>query len=238
MNRLNKRKILITGASRGIGAAICRRLLEDGAQVIGIARDFSAWNNLPEGMSVYELDLTRLDDLPDRLKQITQDHPDLDGLVLNAGDGRFGGLENHSYRQIQDAIEMNLVQHLFVARACLPVLKDKICSDIIIMGSEAGLRGGPQGALYSACKHALRGFAQSMRQDGVKSGMRVCIINPGFVESDFYQAQRFQPGAKDIDHLRPEDIANTVAMVLGSHPGTVYDEININPLQRVIQFKS
>jgi short-subunit dehydrogenase len=231
------RKLLVTGASDGIGASITRRLLSQGHRVVAIGRDFSQW---PEEAAVekYLIDLAALDELPKQLQQITAEHPDLDGAILNAGSGRFGNLEEFSYQQISDLVSINLLQHLFVARALTPMLKKAATGDLIIIGSESALSGGQKGAVYSACKFALRGFAQSLRLECSSSGVRVCLINPGMVDTAFYAKLNFKPGEQAENALRTEDIANAVMLVLDSHPGTVFDEINLNPLKKVIQFKN
>ncbi|MEJ2424470.1 MAG: SDR family NAD(P)-dependent oxidoreductase [Candidatus Thiodiazotropha sp.] len=229
------RKFLVTGASRGIGAAIAQRLLDQGDRIIGIGRDFSDWTQPNPAFEPIHLDLTDIDNLPHRLGEIARNHPNLDGLVLNAGSGRFGSLEEFSYEQIRNMIDLNLVQHLFVARAFLPHMKRQGRGDVIIIGSESALNGGRRGTLYSACKFALRGFAQALRAECSSRGLRVCLINPGMVASGFFDDLDFAPGDQPENHLRCEDIADAVDMVLHAHPGTVFDEINLNPLKKVIQ---
>ncbi|MET0065700.1 MAG: SDR family oxidoreductase [Candidatus Thiodiazotropha sp.] len=231
------RKLLITGATHGIGAAIARRLLQRGDRVIGIGRDFSAWSDQPPGFEALRMDLADLENLPHRLGDIARNHPDLDGLVLNAGTGRFASLEEFSYDQIRAMVDLNLVQHLFVTRAFLPHMKRLGRGDVIIIGSESGLSGGRRGTLYSACKFALRGFSQSLRAECSSNGLRVCLINPGMVASGFFDDLDFAPGELPENHLRPEDIAEAVEWVLRAHPGTVFDEIDLNPLKKVIQFR-
>jgi 3-hydroxy acid dehydrogenase / malonic semialdehyde reductase len=157
--------------------------------------------------------------------------------VLNAGQGRFGSLEEFSYRQIREMVELNLLQHIYIARALTPRLKRVGRGDLVFIGSEAALNGGRKGAVYSACKFALRGLAQSLRDECSQSGVRVSLINPGMVDTAFYDDLDFAPGEAPENHLRAEDVAETVAMVLGAHPGTVFDEINLNPLKKVIRFK-
>ncbi|MDJ0807789.1 MAG: SDR family oxidoreductase [Gammaproteobacteria bacterium] len=232
------RKILVTGASRGIGAAICRRLLTDGIQIVGIGRDFSAWKEIPSTMEPCELDLAALDKLPHELGEIARAHPELDGLVLNAGFGRFGSLEEFSYHQIREMVDTNLLQHIFIARTFLPRIKKLDRGDMIVIGSEAALTGGKRGAVYSACKFGLRGLAQSLRDECSGNGVRVSLINPGMVSTEFFNDLDFAPGDDPLNHLRPEDVAEAVALVLRAHPGTVFDEINLNPLKKVIQFRS
>jgi NADP-dependent 3-hydroxy acid dehydrogenase YdfG len=238
MSRHLPRKILVTGASRGIGGAITRRLLQEGYEIIGIGRDFSAWTPMPRGLEAVELDLNALSELPHRLGEIARSHPEIDGLVLNAGYGRFGSLEEFSYQQIREMVDTNLVQHIFVARTFLPRMKKLQHGDLVVIGSEAALSGGKRGAIYAACKFGMRGLAQSLREECCGSGIRVCLVNPGMVATDFFNQLNFAPGTDPRQHLRPEDIAEAVQMVLNAHPGTVFDEINLNPLKQVLQFKS
>ncbi|MBL3526400.1 MAG: SDR family oxidoreductase [gamma proteobacterium endosymbiont of Lamellibrachia anaximandri] len=230
------RTILITGASRGIGATIARRLLATDIEVIGVGRDFSEWETVPENFTPVELDLADLEGLPHRLGEIARAHPDIDGLILNAGYGRFGSLEEFSYRQIQEMVEVNLIQHIFVARAFIPRIKKQGFGDLVVIGSEAALSGGPKGAVYSACKFALRGLTQSLRQECAAGGMRVSLINPGMVKTGFFQDLDFAPGQVPENHIRPEDIAEAVVMIIQAHPGTVFDEINLSPLKKVVDF--
>ncbi len=233
---LAQRTFLVTGASHGIGAAIARRLLDQGAHVIGMGRDFSDWGNSPEHLMTLKCDLADLDNLPERLKSLIQAHPEIDGLICNAGAGRFGALEQFSPRQIRAGIDLNLTQHLLMARALLPLLKQHNFADLLFMGSESALHGGRNGAVYSACKFALRGLAQSLRQDCAASGVRICIVNPGMVDTGFFSRLDFQPGELPENHIRPDDVATAVITVLSAPPGTVIEEINMSPIKKVIRF--
>ena len=83
-------RVLVTGASSGIGRAICERLLADGHHTIGIARDFSKFPCDDRRFKAHAIDLADLDRLPKHLKTLVAEHSQLDALVLNAGVGRFG----------------------------------------------------------------------------------------------------------------------------------------------------
>jgi NADP-dependent 3-hydroxy acid dehydrogenase YdfG len=236
MSEQRRRKLLITGATRGIGAAIARHLLNQGHHVVGIGRDFSEWPEIAPGFHHVPFDLSDLDQLPNCLTEIVHAHPDLDGVVLSAGYGQFGSLEEFSFQQIRQMIDNNLTQHLYTARVLVPHLKRTGKGDIIIIGSESALTGGKKGTLYSACKFALRGFAQSLRAECSNRGVRVCLINPGMVDTTFFNSLDFKPGDTPENALRSSDIAEVVNLVLNAHAGTVFDEINLNPLKKVIQF--
>ena len=232
-----RRKILITGASRGIGRATAERLCNHGWQVVAIARDFSTWLERPDAIEAIELDLSQTEQLPEHLKAIAADHPDIDAVVCNAGHGRFGALEQFSYQQIREMLELNLLQHLYISRAFLPQMKSRGGDMLIFVGSEAALSGGRFGAVYSACKFALRGFAQSLRLECAGSGVRVGIVNPGMVDSSFFDELDFKPGDDSANKIPPADVAAAIESMLNTQPGTVIDEINLSPLKRVVQKK-
>lgn len=230
------RLVLITGASRGIGRALSLKLLDAGSRVIGIGRDFSHWCPSQAGFEAVTADLAELEGLPGLLSGIAGDYPELDAVVSNAGAGRFGHLEQFSAHQIRACVDLNLTQHLLVARAFLPLLKRRGRADLIFMGSETALAGGIKGAVYSACKSALRGLARSLRQECAAGGVRVGIVNPGLVRTGFFDGLDFRPGAAPENAIAPEDVADAVVAMLGAPPGTVVDEINLSPLKKVIRF--
>lgn len=231
------RTILVTGASKGIGRATTERLLKDGHSVIGVARRFSRAETGPNFHRV-EVDLSDLDALPDRLKGLVKEFPAIDAIVFNAGRGLFGGIEQYSYAEMRSLIDLNFTHHAYVARAFVPEMKRRGRGDLIFIGSEAALSGKQKGSLYCASKFALRGFAQAMREECSASGIRVTSIHPGMVKTEFFDALDIYPGADPENYVVPENVADTVAMVLASRPETNFDEIVLSPLKKVVRFRS
>jgi NAD(P)-dependent dehydrogenase (short-subunit alcohol dehydrogenase family) len=229
-------KALVTGASSGIGRAICDQLLAGGWEVVGLARDFSRFPCDQARFVRHAVDLEDLDPLPDRLRELAGRHPRLDALICNAGQGRFGMLEEFSYAQIRRLVDLDFTSHAYVVRAFLPLLKRAGSGDIVFMGSEAALRGSQKGAIYCAAKFALRGFAQALREECARAGIRVTLVNPGMVKTPFFEPLDFRPGEDPDNYILPEDVARIVAHVLAARPGTVFDEINLSPRRRVIEF--
>jgi NADP-dependent 3-hydroxy acid dehydrogenase YdfG len=232
-----KRTLLVTGASSGIGRAIARQLLQQGHKVIGVSRNIQQFTHTMENFSAVQLDLSRLSELPLQLTRLAKDHPDIDGVIFAAGFGQFGSLEEFSYAQIETLMTVNFTSQVFLTRALLPQLKRKPHSDLIYIGSEAALKGSRKGAIYCASKFALRGFSQALREECSKSGIRVCLINAGMVKTPFFDTLSFEPADDETNYLQPEDIAEAVDYVLTANPNIVIDEINLNPLNKVVKFK-
>lgn len=234
---MKPRKILVTGASSGIGRATCQQLLNDGHHVVGIARDFSKYSCDSNAFTTISLDLEAIEPLPQQLQQLAKAHNDIDAIICCAGRGQFGSLEEFSYPQIRSLIDLNFVSQAYIARAFLPVLKQHQSSTLIFIGSEAALRGSRKGSIYCASKFALRGLAQALRDECSKSGVSVSIINPGMVRTEFFDELAFTHGDEDDNYLLPEDVAEAIALIINARSSTVLDEINLSPLKNVVQTK-
>ena len=105
------------------------------------------------------------------------------------------------------------------------------------MGSEAGLLGTKNGSLYCAAKFGLRGFTQALSKDVANKNIRVSIINPGMVRTDFFENLKFEPGIDKENVISIEDISSTVVYILNLSSNTIVDEINLAPSKKVIKFK-
>jgi NADP-dependent 3-hydroxy acid dehydrogenase YdfG len=228
------RTLLVTGASSGIGRSVARMLLTNGYNVIGTSRDCAKFNVTHPKFHSFELDLSRLEELPGKMATIIKIFPELDGAAFCAGAGLFGSLEEFSYRQIQESIDLNLTSVVLMTRTLIPFLKRKPRSDLVYIGSEAATKGSRKGTIYCAGKFALRGFTQALREECSKDNVRVCLINPGMVRTPFFDNLSFMPGADESNYLLPEDIADTVAYVIKSRAKMSVDEINLNPATKVV----
>lgn len=232
-----ERTILVTGVSSGIGLAVAEQLLNYGHTVLGIARRANQILGQYPNFVPIVLDVSQLDVLPEKIKELKQTYPALDAVIFCAGKGQFGAIEQFSYKQIDALMTLNFTSQVYLTKALLPDFKRKAQSDLIYIGSEAALRGSRNGAMYCASKFALRGFTQALREDCGKSNVRVSLINPGMVKTPFFNKLSFEPGDHQSNSITAEDIAEAVIYVLNSPTNIVVDEINLSPLNKVVKFK-
>lgn len=214
------------------------RLLAEGHNVIGLARDFSKSTISDINFTPVVLDLSEIASLAESILKILKEFQPIDAVVCCAGKGQFGGLEEFSFEQIRSLIDLNFLSHAYVTKAIIPMMKKAGRGDIVFIGSEAALSGAKKGAVYCASKFAIRGFAQALREECARSNVRVTTINPGMVRTPFFNDLMFSPGDDESNFIEADDVATAISMVLSVRDGTVFDEINLSPLKKVIQFQA
>ena len=229
--------VLVTGSSSGIGYEITTKLLDLGAKVIGIARNHDRSKLENKNYTTYKCDVSAHQKLEILLKQILKKHPQINCFISNAGYGDFGPLENFSTLQIKNFIATNLTSHMVITKLLLPHFKRNKIGDIIFIGSEAGLLGAKNASLYCAAKFGLRGFSEALSKDVANKNIRVSIINPGMIRTNFFENLNFEPGNDEENAINIKDVSSTVAYILGLSRNTIVDEINLSPLKKTIKFK-
>ncbi|MBX2869710.1 MAG: SDR family oxidoreductase [Acidiferrobacterales bacterium] len=225
----------MTGASSGIGAAVTQLLADHGCQVLGLSRRPAKCDS--KLVSSLEVDLSKLSQLEQNLESL-KELAVIDGVILSHGYGDFGALEQFSSQRIRKLIDTNLTSCILLSRLFLPILKTQGHGTLVLIGSESALRGGRQGAVYSATKFALRGLAQSLRQEASTAGVRVLLVNPGMVDTPFFDELHFGPGDDVNNALEAEDVAEAVFHGLTAPSHAVVDEINLSPLKHVVRSQS
>jgi NADP-dependent 3-hydroxy acid dehydrogenase YdfG len=182
MNRTQGRCALVTGASSGIGGAIARRLAADGLRVFGASRKPS--DSLCAGVEPLVLDVTDDDSVRAAIDVVIDRSGRLDVVVNNAGGTLVGALEETSTDEARWLIETNLLGVHRVTRAALPHLRAGK-GHAVMMGSVAGFLAMPAEGFYSATKHALEAYADVLRMEVAPFGVRVALVEPGFVRTNF-----------------------------------------------------
>lgn len=221
---------LVTGAGSGIGAAITARLRGSGYEVIGVQRTASSGAHRH-----VRVDLSDPAQVSESAKGLAQELDRLSTVVLAAGVGRFGSLEEFSPTQIRELLDVDLVSNVILCRHLVPRLKELGGGRLVLIGSEAGLRGARQGSVYCAAKFGLRGFAQALRDECASANVRVTIVHPGMVRTPFFDDLDFEPGPRPENALSADDVADAVEYVLHAPDHAVVDELELSPRIRVVR---
>ena len=204
--------LLITGASRGIGAATARAAAGAGYRVALVARTVGALQDLAEELGgpgralPLACDVSDWDAQQAAVAATLDAFGRLDAAFANAGFGASRGFLNETVEHWRDMVLTNVLGAALTIRATLPALKEAR-GHLIVTGSVAGHKPTP-GSLYSATKAACRSIAEAARLEVHGSGVRVTVISPGTVDTPFYDEP---PGD---DPLTPQDVADAVVFAL------------------------
>jgi|TARA_B100000965_G_scaffold280741_1_gene238614 short-subunit dehydrogenase len=211
-------------------------LLEDGFKVLGVGRRLSPLKSVSDKYIHYQIDLEKVTKSEKEFGRLIKENPEVSGLVHCAGIGEFDNIENMSLPTIEKLININLLSAIVVTKLLVPKLKSKNEGSLVYIGSEAGLKGSKKGAVYSASKFALRGFAQSIRDETAKNNVSVTIVNPGMIRGRFFEDKNFRPGKDEDNAIKPSDLAKLVAFIVKDRKGMIIDEINLSQTKKVIEF--
>ena len=234
----NVKSFIVTGTSSGIGKAICEALIKKKIRVVGVNRNSTSGMFDSSYYKSYQIDLANVKTLHKDLENLIKESNQIRGLISCAGVGSFGSIENFSLKQIEQALKINLLSHIALTRYIVPVLKKLNSGDLIYIGSEAALEGSKQGSLYSAAKFGLRGFTQSIRAEVANKNIRVMLVNPGMVRTNFFNQLSFEPGFDAKNSIPIADIVKVVVNILEVSQNASVDEIIVNPIVKKVTKKT
>ena len=185
---MESKVILVTGASSGIGKATALALAELGHRVSAGARRVAKMGPFTEaGVSVHFLDLTDDDSIEEFVADVLKREGRIDALINNAGYGVYGSIEDISLSEARDQFEVNLFGLARLTQLVLPTMREQGSGTIINLSSMGGKVYTPLGAWYHASKHALEGWSDCLRIEVASFGIKVVIIEPGAIETEFDQ---------------------------------------------------
>jgi NADP-dependent 3-hydroxy acid dehydrogenase YdfG len=213
MMTLDGKVALVTGASRGIGAAVARRLAAEGAK-LGLASRNG--DNLGIADAVAQpCDVRDAAQVEEVVSATVHAFGRLDILVPNAGVGAYGPFLELSPAFLEEMIDVNVKGTLYAVRAALPHLLESGEADIVTVASEAGRRGLPLEAVYCSSKFAQVGFTRSLDHELRERGIRCTNVCPGGVATDF----ALEPGRGRTQEalagmMSADDVADVVLYVL------------------------
>jgi short-subunit dehydrogenase len=218
-------RVLLTGATGGIGLAIARTLHGAGAELIVTGRRVEVLEPLAAELGASALAV----DLADRaeVERLASEAGEVDILVANAALPASGPLDSYSVEQLERALDVNLRAPIVLAHELLPAMLERRRGHLVFMSSLSGKAVSPGTALYAASKFGLRGFAGSLRADLHESGVGVSAVLPGFIRDAgmFAEAEvELPPG---VGTRTPQDVADGVVKAIVQNRG----EVEVAPLQ-------
>jgi NADP-dependent 3-hydroxy acid dehydrogenase YdfG len=213
MTLLEGKVALVTGASRGIGAAVARSLAAEGVRLALASR---SGDDLGLDAAVARpCDVRRPDDLEALAAEAVERFGGIDILVANAGVGAYGPFLDLPADQLEEMIDVNVKGTLYAVRATLPHLLQSDEADIVTLASEAGRRGLPLEAVYCASKFAQVGFTRALDHELREQGIRCSNVCPGGVATDFAMGRGRTPDMPALaGMMTPEDVAEVVLFVI------------------------
>ncbi|MDR8394360.1 SDR family oxidoreductase [Aliifodinibius sp. S!AR15-10] len=214
---------IVTGASKGIGLAITKTLLNEGVSVAG-------WSRTPpeelshEQFTHVKVDLTKQQEVEkayDKTAKLLGE--DIHILINNAGVGYKGIVEEMPVEKWEYLFDLNVHGIFYTSRLVIPNMKQREEGHIINISSGAGTNGIAGMTCYSATKHAVVGISRSLHQELRDFGVKVTCLSPGSVETGFSSSNK--------NKLLPEDLADSVVHILKCRKNFHYPDIQVRPLQ-------
>ena len=226
---------LVTGGNRGIGRAIALRLAQLGAAVAICGRDPQALTATEaelkqSGSPVHSqiADVSRSADVTTLVDRTQAALGPISILVNNAGIGLFGPAHEKTEADWDRVLNTNLKSAFLVSRAVAPAMTKRGAGDIINISSLAGRNAFAGGGIYCASKWGLQGLSACMAEDLREHGVRVSVICPGSVATEFSTRSSKDPSRV----LSPEDVAHAVEMIVTQGPRSFLSEIHLRPVHK------
>jgi len=242
MGKLDGQIVIVTGASAGIGEAAARRLAGEGATVVIAARRADKLNGLKQQIDsaggralAVAGDITSQQDRERLVQETMRAYGRIDGLVNNAGYGQRGPIELVPIEAIRQNFETNLFSLIALTQLVIPIMREQRKGRIVNISSVAGRIARPLSSVYDSTKHALEAISDGLRGELAQFGIKVVVIEPGFIITDFLgvatdnareiiehpgpYAESFETLSAAIKRLRglagrPEDIAEVIFKAL------------------------
>jgi NAD(P)-dependent dehydrogenase (short-subunit alcohol dehydrogenase family) len=225
---------LVTGGSKGIGLAIAKKLLGEGAKVMICGRDAAVLDAAAASLSAafgadhvatMRADVSKLPEVRALIAGVQERFGGLDILVNNAGLGIFKSVGELTPEEWHLMLDTNLSGAYYCCHEALPLLKQSR-GFIINIGSLAGRNAFAGGAGYNATKFGLLGFSEALMLDHRHEGVRVTCVMPGSVDTEFGHSGTGKPWK-----IQPEDIADTVLHLLALPERTLVSKVEVRPSQ-------
>jgi len=208
--------VLVTGGSNGIGLAIAKTLGRAGARVAITGRDENRLAAAAKAIDAHPIraDVAREADVLRSYQEVFQAFGHLDVLVNNAGFGVMKPLVEMDLASFSQVFATNVTGAMLMAREAARHFVERKSGHIINIGSTAAVRGAPKGTAYYGSKFALRGMTECWRAELRPYNVRVMLVNPSEVLTDFYATAGLPQNKENPTKLRGDDIAHAVKSAL------------------------
>jgi NAD(P)-dependent dehydrogenase (short-subunit alcohol dehydrogenase family) len=190
----DKKTVLITGCSSGIGYATCLVFARNNFMTYGSVRDISKAEKIQEitnseklPLKIVRLDVNDGESIRIAIQSIVSDSGRIDVLINNAGYGMFGPIEEISIEEIKKQFETNFFGIIRLIKAIVPIMRKQRSGTIVNISSMVGRFGVPLNAAYVSSKFALEGLSESISFELEEFGIKVILVEPGVVKTDFFQ---------------------------------------------------
>jgi len=226
---------LVTGSSSGIGFESCIALAKDGYRTFASMRDIkkageikaiAKKENLP--IDVIQLDVDNEESIVSAIKQVISDGGRLDVLVNNAGYGQFGCTEDVSVDDFRKQFETNFFSIIRIIQEVSPIMRNQNSGIIVNISSVIGRMGLPGFPAYISTKYALEGLSECLRYELGQFGIKVTLIEPGAIKTNFFDSMKIQESKVDPKYKKLTDhILSGLKMMseLGTAPSQVAEVI-------------
>jgi 3-oxoacyl-[acyl-carrier protein] reductase len=213
---LKNKVVLITGGSQGIGLDTALKLKAKGAVVIINARDKSRLESASKenNLNFVQGDVSKETDVKNIYSFIAEKYGKLDVLINNAGYGYFDPLENIDTHKFEQVFSTNVTGAMMMAREAAKIFKKQNYGNIINISSTAGLKGFDGGTAYSATKFALKAMTECWRAELRKYNVRVILINPSEVQTEFVINSGREKRDFNPTKLQSSDISHAICATL------------------------
>jgi short-subunit dehydrogenase len=228
---LEGKRLLLSGATGGLGRAIATELAGRGATLIVSSRKRveleQLAGSLPGGADRHEVIVADLAE-PGAAEKLVEDAGDLDGLVANAALPATGRLESFSPEEVQRALRVNFESPILMARVLGAKLAEKGEGHLVFIASLSGKVGSPRSSLYNATKFGLRGFVFGLREDLHPHGVGVSVVSPGFVrEAGMFADANMKP-PPGFGTTTPQKVGEAVVRAIRTNR----NEVTVAPLRQ------
>jgi len=233
VSRLAGRVALVTGASRGIGAAVAAALAREGARVIRVARSLT--ESTAERTQDIPCDLTDPSQVSRLGSRVIAQHGPPDIVVSNAGGFLLRLREATEAADMEKQLAVNLQAPFYVAKAFLPAMREAGHGSFITVGSVADHVGFPGNAAYAASKYGLRGLHETLVAEYQGTGVRLTLVSPGPTDTAVWDP--IDPDHREgfihrADMLRTVDVAEAILFVATRPAHVLIDWLRLGPVRK------